>query len=115
MKQWKKTTKCLMTKTEIAKQLGIRILNGQWNIHMGLIYRALVWEIIGLMITLLFTVYMSGIIAAQASYRLHFKGSGIAQQAFFASSYNSVYDATAVQSVSFCIFIHCIRAFISNC
>lgn len=65
--------------------LGIRILKGQWNIPKGLIYRALVWGIIGLMITLLFTVYMSGTIAAQASYRLPFKGSGIAQ-AFFASS-----------------------------
>lgn len=65
--------------------LGIRILKGKWNVPRGLIYRAFVWGIIGLMITLLFTVYMGGTIAAQASNKLPFNGSNIAQ-AFFASS-----------------------------
>lgn len=65
--------------------LGIRILKGQWIIPNGIGYRVIVWGIIGLMITLLFSVYMGGTIAAQSVHRLPFNGSNIAQ-AFFASA-----------------------------
>lgn len=65
--------------------LGGRIVKGQWSKPKGLLYRALVWGIIGMMVTLVFTVYMGGTAAAQASARLPFKGS-IFAQAFFGSA-----------------------------
>jgi len=69
--------------------LGIRVLKGEWLIPKGLFYRAIIWGIIGLMVTLVFTVYMGGAAAAQASGKLPFKGSDIAQ-AFFGSAIMNV-------------------------
>lgn len=69
--------------------LGIRILKGEWDIPKGLFYKAAVWGIIGMMVTLMFTVYMGGTAAAQVSGRLPFKGSAIAQ-AFFGSTIMNV-------------------------
>jgi hypothetical protein len=69
--------------------LGIRIIKGNWSIPKGLIYRVFIWGVIGMMVTLVFTVYMGGAAAAQASYRLPFKGSNIAQ-AFFGSTIMNV-------------------------
>ncbi|KUO74112.1 MAG: hypothetical protein APF77_11715 [Clostridia bacterium BRH_c25] len=65
--------------------LGIRILKGDYVIPKGLFYRAVVWGIIGIMVTLVFTVYMGGAASAQESARLPFKGSNLAQ-AFFGST-----------------------------
>ena len=65
--------------------LGVRILKGDWIIAKGVFYRGLVWGIIGLMVTLVFTIFMGGTAAAQAAGRLPFKGSSLAQ-AFFGST-----------------------------
>lgn len=65
--------------------LGIRVLRGEWKLPKGLFYKAIVWGIIGMMTTLLFTVYLNGTASAQASGRLPFNGSDIAL-AFFTSS-----------------------------
>lgn len=69
--------------------LGIRVLKGEWIIPKGLFYRAAVWGIIGLMVTLVFTVFMGGTAAAQAAGRLPFKGSALAT-AFFGSTIMNV-------------------------
>lgn len=69
--------------------LGIRVLKGKWITPKGLIYKALIWGIIGLMVTLVFTVFMGGAAAAQASGKLPFKGSALAQ-AFFGSAIMNV-------------------------
>ena len=69
--------------------LGIRVIKGEWIAPKGLMYKALVWGIIGLMVTLVFTVFMGGVAAAQASGKLPFNGSILAQ-AFFGSSIMNV-------------------------
>jgi len=69
--------------------LGIRILKGEWTIPKGLFYKAAVWGIIGIMVTLMFTIYMGGTAAAQVSGKLPFKDSAIAQ-AFFGSAVMNV-------------------------
>lgn len=69
--------------------LGIRVIEGEWTAPKGLMYKALVWGIIGLMVTLVFTVFMGGVAAAQASGKLPFNGSILAQ-AFFGSSIMNV-------------------------
>ncbi|WP_411682184.1 hypothetical protein [Clostridium thailandense] len=37
--------------------LGVRILKGEWIIPKGFIFKAIVWGILGMMITLVFTVF----------------------------------------------------------
>jgi hypothetical protein len=65
--------------------LGARVLNGKWSKPKGVIYKGIVWGIIGMMVTLVFTVYMGGAAAAQAAGRLPFAESKAAQ-AFFGSA-----------------------------
>ncbi len=55
--------------------LGARILHGQWQKTKGLIFKAIIWGIIGMMITLAFTLYSEGVLAAQDIGRLPFHGS----------------------------------------
>lgn len=69
--------------------LGIRVLKGNWTIPKGIFYKAIIWGIIGMMVTLVFTLYMGGTAAAQASGKLPFKGSILAQ-AFFGSAIMNV-------------------------
>ena len=69
--------------------LGARILKGHWIIPKGVVYKAVIWGAIGLMVTLVFTVYMGGVAAAQSSGKLPFKNSILAQ-AFFGSTIMNV-------------------------
>ena len=55
--------------------LGSRVLNGQWQRTKGLIFKAAIWGIIGMMITLAFTLYSEGVSAAQSVGRLPLQGS----------------------------------------
>jgi hypothetical protein len=65
--------------------LGVRILKGKWIIPRGFVYKAIVWGVLGMMITLVFTVFMGGTAAAQTAGRLPFQGSKLAQ-AFLGSA-----------------------------
>lgn len=65
--------------------LGGRILKNQWNIPRGFILKGVVWGIIGMMVTLVFTVFIGGTAAAQATGRLPFAGVAFAQ-AFLGST-----------------------------
>lgn len=65
--------------------LGIRIVKGDYVLPKGLHYRTVIWGIIGLMVTLVFSVFMGGVAVAQADGRLPFNGSLFAQ-AFFGST-----------------------------
>jgi hypothetical protein len=62
--------------------LGGRILNGEWKFPQGFIFKAIVWGIIGMMVTLMFTVFMVGAAGAQSSGRLPFEGSKLAVAVF---------------------------------
>lgn len=64
--------------------LGQRIVNGAWTFPQGFIFKACVWGILGMMITLVFTVFFAGAQGAMASGRLPFYGSNFAL-AFFGS------------------------------
>lgn len=64
--------------------LGARIINGYWSKTKGMIYKGIVWGTIGIMITLVFTVYSSGVTYAQEVGKLPFEGVTIAN-AFFIS------------------------------
>ncbi len=65
-------------------QLGVRISSGAWRLEKGFLLKAFVWGILGMAITLVFSVFMGGVGVAQASGKLPFEGVRIAQ-AFFGS------------------------------
>lgn len=65
--------------------LGIRLIKGDYFIPQGVILKALVWGVIGMMSTLMFTLFMGGASAAQQAGLLPFAGVGLAQ-AFFGSA-----------------------------
>lgn len=64
--------------------LGGRVLNGEWKFPKGFLFKAFVWGILGMMITLVFTVFFAGAEGAMASGKLPFQGSKFAL-AFFGS------------------------------
>lgn len=65
--------------------MGIRLVKGDYYIPSGMIYRAIVWGIIGMMVTLMFSMFMGGASVAQANGLLPFKEQRLAQ-AFFGSA-----------------------------
>ena len=65
--------------------LGLRIQRKEWIVPKGIVFKAVLWGIIGLMVTLVFTVYASGAKAAQAAGLLPFESSKLAG-AFFGSA-----------------------------
>jgi hypothetical protein len=65
--------------------LGARVLNGQWQKTKGLIFKAAIWGIIGMMITLAFTLYSEGVLSSQNVGKLPFQGSNFGH-AFFTSA-----------------------------
>ncbi|MFA9463051.1 MAG: hypothetical protein ACERKN_02055 [Velocimicrobium sp.] len=71
--------------------LGRRILNGEWSFSQGFIFKAFVWGIIGMMVTLVFTVFMTGAIGAQASGKLPFEESKIATAIFGSAIMNTTF------------------------
>jgi hypothetical protein len=64
--------------------LGGRVLNGEWRLPQGFLFKAFVWGILGMMITLVFTVFFAGVEGAMASGKLPFQGSKFGL-AFFGS------------------------------
>lgn len=65
--------------------LGTRFVKGNYVIPKGVVYRAMVWGFMGMMISLVFTVYMEGAGAAQRAGILPLKNSNFSQ-AFFGST-----------------------------
>lgn len=65
--------------------LGTRLVKGDYVIPKGLIYRAMIWGFLGMMISLVFIVFMEGVGIAQKAKLLPFEGYILAQ-AFFGSS-----------------------------
>lgn len=65
--------------------LGIRLIRGNYFIPNGVVLKAVVWGVIGMMSTLMFTLYMGGASTAQNAGLLPFAGTAVAQ-AFFGSA-----------------------------
>jgi len=69
--------------------LGTRLSRGKYIIPKGIIYRAIIWGIIGMMVSIMFTVFMQGALAAQKVRLLPFENV-IFAQAFFGSTLMNV-------------------------
>ncbi len=64
--------------------LGGRMITGQWKWAQGFVYKAVLWGLLGMAITLVFTVFFSGAGTAQLTGKLPLAGNKIIH-AFFAS------------------------------
>lgn len=64
--------------------IGLRIRSKIWQLPKGLLFKAIVWGLIGISIVLMFTIYPVGVENLQASNVLPFEGSTLAF-AFFVS------------------------------
>lgn len=65
--------------------LGIRLIRGNYAIPQGVIPKAINWGVIGMMVALMFTLFMGGASVAQQAGLLPFAGVSAAQ-AFFGSA-----------------------------
>lgn len=63
----------------IGELCAIRILSGQWKSPVGLIYRTIVWGLLGMGIVLMFEIFSGGVTSAIAKGLLP-SGSGFGQQ-----------------------------------
>lgn len=64
--------------------LAIRIVNGDWKKPAGLIYRAIIWGLIGILIVIIFEIYSSGVLSAVKKGLLPSFKSGLANKVSFA-------------------------------
>lgn len=77
--------------------LGKRIVSGEYTLSIQVLYRSVVWGIIGCMVTLVFPVFMGGAGLAQAGRLLPFFEVPLAQ-AFFGSSIMNLTFAPAMNT-----------------
>jgi hypothetical protein len=71
--------------------LGARILRGKWITPKGVMYKAVIWGIIGIMVTLIFAVFSTGVAGAQGSGKLPFKGVTLAHAFFVSTMMNATF------------------------
>ena len=62
--------------------LGARMINGQWKFAQGFFFKAILWGVLGMAITLVFTVFFTGSEGAMTSGRLPFAGNTIMHALF---------------------------------
>lgn len=74
--------------------LAIRIVSGEWNIPKGVLYRALIWGFLGMVIVLVFDVFGSGVNAALSKGMLPGKGSKFAFAFFVSAIMNMTFAPT---------------------
>lgn len=74
--------------------IGSRLKNGVWMIPNKIVYKAIVWGFIGLVIVLVFTIFNTGVIELQAKGILPFNDIALAT-AFFTSLFmNTIFAPT---------------------
>src|SRR5665648_324453 len=66
-----------MILASMGELLAIRIKVGKWNKPIGMMYKALVWGLFGIIITLAFQLFSAGVTACQANGYLPGNGSNI--------------------------------------
>lgn len=78
--------------------LARRVGSGEWEFPSYLFTRALVWGILGVLITMIFTIYATGVLELQAIGILPFEGSALAFAFFTATLMNVTFGPTFMYS-----------------
>lgn len=71
--------------------LGMRIQKKEWIIPQGFIFKAILWGLLGMAITLVFSVFSGGAAATQAAGKLPFNGNKYATAFFTAAIMNTTF------------------------
>ncbi len=74
--------------------LAIRIASNNWDIPCGIAYRAIIWGFLGMVITLIFSVFANGITSALENGLLPGKGNKIAFAFFTSTVMNATFAPT---------------------
>ncbi|MCA0386015.1 MAG: hypothetical protein LCH34_10495 [Firmicutes bacterium] len=74
--------------------MAIRINAGYYKKPVGLVWKSLIWGFIGMLITLMFTIFSGGVLAAQAKGILPFEGNTFAFAFFTSAIMNGVFAPT---------------------
>lgn len=74
--------------------LAIRITSGAWNIPCGIVYRAIIWGFLGMVIVLIFNVFASGVKGALSKGLLPGQGSNFLFAFFVSSIMNMTFAPT---------------------
>ncbi|MGL5348626.1 MAG: hypothetical protein ACRDA3_14855 [Peptostreptococcaceae bacterium] len=88
--------------------LGIRVLYGNWKKPNGILFRAIVWGLIGMLITLAMSVFPSGVLKAQEIGKLPFKDS------IFAHALLTSVVMNIIQSPTIFLFHKCTDTYIDE-
>lgn len=71
--------------------LALRIRSGKWTKSVGMLYKAIVWGLFGMWITLAFQLFAGGVVAAQTKGYLPGAGVSFAFAFFTASTMNLIF------------------------
>lgn len=74
--------------------LGIRVVHGEWKKPNGIMFRAAVWGLIGVVITLTMSVFPAGVSEAQEIGKLPFKNSVFANAVLTSTVMNIIQSPT---------------------
>lgn len=82
----------------MGEMMTMRIATGDYNKPAGLVWRIIIWGLIGMLITLMFQVFAAGVLGAQAKGYLPFEGNKLAF-AFFTSVIMNCFFAPAFMAL----------------
>jgi hypothetical protein len=71
-----------------------RVANGKWKFSSFFFVRAIIWGVLGMLITMIFTIYATGVVKLQASGLLPFEGVNLAFAFFTALLMNATFGPT---------------------
>jgi len=74
--------------------MALRIVTGNYKKPAGLVWRIIIWGLIGMLITLMFNVFAGGVISAQAKGFLPFEGTDLAFAFFTSTIMNLIFAPT---------------------
>jgi hypothetical protein len=74
--------------------MALRIVTGDYKKPAGLVWRMVIWGLIGMLITLMFNVFAGGVVSAQAKGYLPFEGNSFAFAFFTSTIMNLIFAPT---------------------
>jgi len=74
--------------------MALRIVTGDYKKPAGLVWRMIIWGLIGMLITLMFSVFAGGVVAAQEAGKLPFEGNNFAFAFFTSAIMNLIFAPT---------------------
>lgn len=78
--------------------IGLRIRSKKWTVPTGILYKAIIWGLIGIVIVLMFDIFPTGILSLQSKGILPFEGSTLAFALFVSITMNFTFAPTMMSA-----------------